>query len=130
MADLKLGEHFMATTVKGKTTFYSDNICSILRNNPSAPSVKEIRENIIDPMNKTFGQDMMMLTKGKSERVSIVCKYIGCLFRLVYLKCEKKNEEDGSIEEFFKYCPNGSHKTHCFEAHQNKDLKLIFNELV
>ena len=97
--DLGLSKHFRATTVKGTTSFYSDDICEILSENRSIPSVQQMREKILQPIKKAFSEDMTILTKGKSDdRVSIVCKYIGCQFRLCYIKTEKKNEEDGSLE--------------------------------
>lgn len=60
--DLGLGKHFKATTHKGATNFYSDDICEILSENRSVPSVQQMREKIIKPIEKAFSEEMTILT--------------------------------------------------------------------
>ena len=126
-----LGQSFNATSDKGEIAFFSVNICKLIEETRKLDSLSEVKSKVVGSLNKDFGEDMTLLVKGKStDRFSIVCKYIGCPFRIPYGRQETKSEEDGSIQEQFTFVTNGSHKIHTFMAHQNKDLKLKFSEVI
>ena len=42
----------------------------------------------------------------------------------------KSENEDESFSEVLTFQNNGMKKYHTFEAHKNKDLKLIFSEAI
>lgn len=75
-------------------------------------------------MDKEFGSDMLRIAQGRKKEVnfSIVCKYLGCPFRIQYEQA-KEETSDGKTKEIFKYKATNTNKTHSIQAHTNKDLR-------
>ena len=111
-------------TEKGPKSFYDENLLKLLSANTHLSTLGELKEKIIVPLDKEFGSKMLRITNGRKnqENFNVVCKYMCCTFRLCFKLSETKCD-NGKTASMYTFHINGTHKTHTFDAHKNKDLK-------
>ena len=58
-------------------------------------SQEQIDENVVKKMNREFDEVMFSYTPGKKKNnFNVVCKYIGCTFRLGYTQSAESEDEN------------------------------------
>ena len=77
-----------------------------------------MKEKVIEPMEKEFGDDILRIT----PKYKAVCKYHGCPYKLSYTPTKVEAQEDSDILTFKQYHPL-TVRTHYVKAHQDKILK-------
>ena len=107
--------------------FFSEKIFTLIVNNRTLPSLDELKSKVISPLDEDFRESTFTISPGKSSmNFNVVCQYVGCPFKLAYTRYEIEDDEnDGALTEFYTFKANGSHKSHSFEAHKYKDLKML-----
>ena len=125
--EYSLGPAFKVTRNNQTPEFFNEKLFSLIVDNRTLSSLDLIKSKIISALDEDFGESTFTISPGKSARdFNVVCQYVGCPFKLCYTKYEIEDDEnDGALTEFYTYKANGSHKTHSFEAHKYKDLKML-----